>query len=52
MSSPEKQKQTPCDGSSSDEELDKEPENIVTKPSTIVNAWNLSYASNQYAFLT
>ena len=40
MSSPEKQKQTPCDGGSSDEELDKEPENIVTKPSTILNAWN------------
>ena len=28
----------PCDGGSSDEELDKESENIVTKPSTILNA--------------
>ena len=33
----EKQKQNPCDSGSSDEELNKEPENIATKPSTVLH---------------
>ena len=37
MSSSEKQKQNLGDVGSSDEELNKEPENIATKPSTILH---------------
>ena len=41
MSGCEKQKRNPCDSSSSDEEWNKEPENIATKPSTVFHAWHL-----------